>query len=352
MNSQLQDFGLDSFFLQQLSVEEMEGNALARVTEVQRSVISVMCEDGERGVSLTTKLQRGVLEARPTVGDWVLLNTNRDTIDRVLDRRSLFKRAAAGKGDEIQPIAANVDTVFIVSSCNDEFKESRLERYLALCHESGAFPVLVLTKADLTETAQDFAARAQSVQRDLPVELINAKDRSALDGVQAWISPRATIALVGSSGVGKSTLLNALAGETMAATQDIREQDKKGRHTTTHRALYRLPDGGLMIDVPGMRELRVADVEEALAEVFDDIEELALGCKFSDCKHDSEPGCAVKAAVENGSLDPRRLASYQKLRRENAQATATIAERRAHERGFARVVEQAKWVKRNKGLDE
>ena len=348
----LRDFGLHSFFLQQLALEELEGNGLARVTAVQRSLISVICADGERGVSLAPLLQRSAPEARPTVGDWVMLNTGRDSVNRVLERKSLFKRAAAGKGDAIQPIAANVDTVFIVSSCNEEFNESRLERYLALCRESGAFPVLVLTKADLVDNAREFVGRAATVQGDLAVESVNAKDAAALDGVRRWIDPRATVALLGSSGVGKSTLLNALAGRDVAATQGIRERDKKGRHTTSHRALYRLPGGGLIIDVPGMRELRVADVEEALGEVFDDIEERALRCKFADCEHDSEPGCAVKAALADGSLDARRLASYQKLRRENVRASATIAERRATEKNFARRVEEAKWAKRRQGSDE
>ena len=351
-SERLRDFGLHSFFLQQLAPEELEGNGLARVTAVQRSLISVICADGERGVSLASVLQRGAPQARPTVGDWVVLNTGRDSVDRVLERKSLFKRAAAGKGDSIQPIAANVDTVFIVSSCNEEFNESRLERYLALCHESGAFPVLVLSKADLVESAREFVDRAVTVQGDLAVEVVNAKDAAALDGLRRWISPRATVALLGSSGVGKSTLLNALAGDDVAATQGIRERDKKGRHTTSHRALYRLPGGGLIIDVPGMRELRVADVEDALAEVFDDIEERARRCKFADCEHDSEPGCAVKAALADGSLDARRLANYRKLRRENTRASATIAQRRAAEKSLARRVEEGKWAKRRQGSDE
>jgi ribosome biogenesis GTPase len=339
-------YGLDSSVLAQLGGDE-DARHLARVTEVQRSGPTVMTEAGERRVSIARELQRGPLLERPTVGDWVLLDPQHTTVERLLERRSLFKRSAAGRGDEVQPIAANIDTLFIVSSCNEEFNEARLERYLTLCRESGAFPVLVLTKADLADDPGDFTARARAVQRDLAIEIVDARDGDALAGLQAWLRPRHTVALVGSSGVGKSTLLNALAGAAIAATQAIRETDAKGRHTTTHRALYRLPGGALVIDVPGMRELRVADVEAALDDVFDDIQALAAQCRFGDCAHESEPGCAVKKAIEAGSLDERRLLSYRKLQRENDQATATIAERRAAERGFARVVDQAKnWKQR------
>lgn len=344
--NRLAAFGLDSSLLAQLDRDE-DPLHLARVTEIQRSGPTVMTESGERRVSIARALQRGPLLERPTVGDWVLLDPQHTTVERLLERRSLFKRAAAGRGDAIQPIAANIDTLFIVSSCNDEFNEARLERYLTLCRESGAWPVLVLTKADLADDPGAFVARARAVQRDLAIEIVNARDGDALSGLQTWLRPRQTVALVGSSGVGKSTLLNALAGAAIAATQAIRETDAKGRHTTTHRALYRLPGGALVIDVPGMRELRVADVEAALDDLFDDIQALAAQCRFGDCAHDSEPGCAVKQAIEAGSLDERRLVSYRKLQRENDQATATIAERRAAERGFARVVDEAKnWKQR------
>ncbi|MEE4278876.1 MAG: ribosome small subunit-dependent GTPase A [Halieaceae bacterium] len=348
MADKLVDFGLDAWVLQQLAESSRPRAQLGRVTEVQRSELRVMTDEGERRVSLAMELLRSDLIDRPTVGDWVVLNERRDTVEQVLDRRSLFKRAAAGRGDEIQPIAANVDTVFVVSSCNDEFKEARIERYLALCHEAGVVPVLVLSKADLSDDPLAYEERARKLHSQLAVEVVNATDPEDLAGLEAWIRPRSTVALVGSSGVGKSTLLNALAGKEMAATQGIREQDARGRHTTTHRALYRLPGGGLLIDVPGMRELRVTDVDEALGDVFEDIDRLAGRCRFSDCAHASEPGCAIKAAIEDGALDPRRLASYQKLQSENVEATATIAQRRARARGFAKVVAEAKdWKQRS-----
>lgn len=351
MTDLLVEYGLDSQVRAQLGGDD-DARHLARVTEVQRSGPTVMTQAGERRVSIARELQRGPLLERPTVGDWVLLDPQHTTVERLLERKSLFKRAAAGRGDEVQPIAANVDTLFIVSSCNDEFNEARLERYLTLCRESGAFPVLVLTKADLTARAGEFSQRARSVQPDLAIEAVDARDGDALGGLGDWLRRRQTVALVGSSGVGKSTLLNALAGSAIAATQAIRETDAKGRHTTTHRTLYRLPEGALVIDVPGMRELRVADVEAALDDVFDDIQVLATRCRFGDCVHGSEPGCAVKEAIEAGTLSERRLLSYRKLQRENEQASATIAGRRAAERGFARVVDEAKNWKQRIGRDE
>ena len=344
-------YGLSDFEREQLAPDEAEAK-LARVTEVQRSNLKVVTESGERRLEWSAKQQQAALVDRPTVGDWVLLDDAGTDIARVLKRRSLFKRAAAGRGDEIQPIAANVDTVLIVSSCNEEFKESRLERYLALCREANSEPLVVLTKADLCTEPETYRQRAEAVQAGLEVVAVNARDAEQLDGIRGRLAPRTTAALVGSSGVGKSTLLNALAGSELAATQGIREGDKKGRHTTTHRSLYRVPGDLLIIDVPGMRELRVAEADDALLDVFDDIEELARGCRFKDCAHEAEPGCAVKKAISEGKMDDRRLASYRKLQLENAEATATIAERRTAGKGLARKVAGAKrWKQRQRDGD-
>jgi ribosome biogenesis GTPase len=335
-------YGLDAFFATQLDPGIDAAQRLARVIAVQRSELSVVRESGDLRVSLSAELRRGQLVDRPTVGDWVVLNARGDTIEGVLERRSLFRRAAAGRGDEVQPIAANVDTVFVLSACNEEFKESRLERYLALCREAGALPVVVLTKSDLAENPESYRERALALQQDLAVLTVNALDSSSLEALQPWLDAGRTVTLAGSSGVGKSTLLNSLAGSELAATRGVRLQDQRGRHTTTHRALYRLPSGALLIDVPGMRELRVAEVDEALDEVFDDIEELALVCRFSDCAHESEPGCAVNRAIDEGHLDARRLASYRKLRAENREATASIEQKRSREKRFSRDVDAAK----------
>ncbi len=349
MSNTLQTLGLVPFFTQQITDTSLLQDRLGRVTSVQRSKTTVMCESGERAVELSPTLIQSAPIDRPTVGDWVLLDESLTRIDQVLERKSLFKRLAAGNSTEIQPIAANIDILFIVTSCNEEFKESRLERYLTLCAEAGAMPVIILTKADLVEDADEYVRRARKAQAGVPVETVNALDPTTLDNVRAWIDSTSTVALVGSSGVGKSTLLNTLAGTTLTATGDIREQDMKGRHTTTHRELHILPSGGLIVDVPGMRELRVADVSESIGAVFQDIEVLASQCKFADCQHEAEPGCAVLKWIEENKIDRRRLENYKKLLRENAQATATLAEKRSQERNFTKMVKEVKQIKQRKG---
>lgn len=352
MTDLLTQLGLVPFFTQQLADVALLEERLGRVMAVQRSRSTVVCGAGERLVELAPALQQSAAVDRPTVGDWVVLDESLSRIDKVLERKSLFKRLGAGAANELQPIAANIDTLFIVTSCNAEFNESRLERYLALCAEAGAMPVIVLTKADLVEDAGSYIQRARQTQSGVAVEAVNALDPSSLDAVRSWIDSTSTVALVGSSGVGKSTILNTLAGRALADTGGIREDDQKGRHTTTHRELHLLPSGGLLIDVPGMRELRVADINHSMATVFDDVERLAAGCKFADCHHESEPGCAVLQAIADGKLESRRLVNYKKLLRENARATTTLAEKRAYERGFGKVVKEAISMKRRSGEPE
>jgi ribosome biogenesis GTPase len=349
MDASLQSYGFVPFFGQQASLDEIEQRRVGRVTEVQRSLITIFDGAQERSIPLTSSWHNAAPEDRPTVGDWVVLDDQCLRVERVLDRKSIFRRIAAGEKTEIQLIAANIDVLFVVTSCNEEFKESRLERYLASAVEAGVIPVVVLTKTDLSGDADAYVERARSVQPGIPVESINALDRSTFDGVKAWIEPGSTIALVGSSGVGKSTLLNTLAKTGIAATSEIRADDKKGRHTTSHRALYRLADGGLVIDVPGIRELKVADVDAALATVFDDIEAMASNCRFADCHHESEPGCAVRKAVETGDIEARRLQNYRKLLRENERNSASLAEKRSQGRAFAGIVKQAKALKNDQG---
>lgn len=348
MNNILTKLGLVPYFTQQLADSYEALERLARVVAVHRSKTVVVRDNGEQAVELCPALHRSPAVDRPTVGDWVVLDESHARIEQVLERKSLFKRVSPGSNNEIQPIAANIDTVFIVTSCNEEFKESRLERYLALCKEAGAMPVIILTKADLADDADSYIARARKVQAGVPVEQVNTLDPAAFPVLRAWVGKTDTVALVGSSGVGKSTILNRLAETELAATGTIREDDKKGRHTTTHRELHILPAGGLVIDVPGMRELRVADINQAMSDVFQDIEALAGQCRFTDCKHEAEPGCAVQRAIEEVQLEPRRLSNYQKLLRENAQATASIAEKRARDKDFGRIVKEAKAMKHNR----
>lgn len=348
MSDLLQELGLVPFFTQQLADAGLLQDRLGRLTSVQRSKNTVVCGAGERVVELTPTLRQSAAINRPTVGDWVVLDESLSRIEQVLERKSLFKRLGAGSSNAIQPIAANIDILLIVTSCNEEFKESRLERYLALCAEAGALPVIVLTKADLVDDTHSYVSRACNTQAGVPVKTVNARDPDTLDGVRSWIEKTSTVALVGSSGVGKSTLLNTLAGRSLTATGEIREDDKKGRHTTTHRELHILPSGGLLVDVPGMRELRVAEVNQSIGTVFDDIELLARYCQFADCKHETEPGCAVLRAIEENKIDSRRLANYKKLLRENALATATLAEKRAQGRAFAKVVKEGKNIKQKR----
>jgi ribosome biogenesis GTPase len=342
----LLDYGFVPFFAQQVSLDEIEHDRVWRVTEVQRSRVTVTNGSEERSMPLTACWHDAPPEARPTVGDWVVLDDEVPRIERVLERKSVFRRVAAGEKTDIQLIAANLDVLFVVTSCNEEFKESRLERYLALAVEAGVIPVIVLTKIDLAGDTESYVERARRVQSGVHVEHVNALDRSTFTGITAWVQPGTTVALVGSSGVGKSTLLNTLARTQIAATNEIRDGDKKGRHTTTFRALHRLPGGGLLIDVPGMRELKIADVDSAFAMVFDDIEALARNCRFSDCGHESEPGCAVRMALDAGTISERRLHSYRQLLRENAHHSASLAERRSKDRAFAKHVKQVMNLKK------
>jgi len=338
MNPELASFGLTPFFTSQLTEQELDGFTLARITEVQRS--ELVANDGctEHSVTLGSSWFQRPAEDRPTVGDWVVLGAKCENILRVLDRKSLFKRIAAGSKVQVQLIAANIDTLFIVTSCNDEFSESRLERYLSLAMEAGVDPVVVLTKIDLTGDVDTFLERVKSVSAAVPIETVNALDQSTLSGLKAWVMKQSTVALVGSSGVGKSSILNSLMGHSIMETGPVRTQDSKGKHTTTYRALHRLADGGMLLDVPGMRELKVANITTALSKLFEDIEILAQSCRFRNCKHDQEQGCAVLKAIESGQLDKRRLQNHRKLRAEEARLSASLAEQHDQDRQFGKTI--------------
>lgn len=332
----LAELGWTPFFAAQFSSWDFPDHFPVRVMAVHRGML-VVSGDGVDEAIPSHLHDATADEGRPTVGDWLVVERGTLRPTRILNRASLFKRRAAGTGRDVQLIAANVDTLFVVSSCNRDFNPARLERYLVLAREAGVMPVVVLTKADLTDDAEAFAGSARRLLPGLMVETLDARDADAAASLGAWCGPGQTVALLGSSGVGKSTLVNTLTGAA-ETTGAIRADDDRGRHTTTARALHRLERGGWLLDTPGMRELRLVDAGDGLEAVFDDIVSLARECRFSDCTHDGEPGCAVRTAIEAGSLDPKRLASWRKLAAEDAFNSASMAERRARDRAFGKMV--------------
>jgi ribosome biogenesis GTPase len=272
-----------------------------------------------------------------TVGDWILVEAATGRLLRVLDRQSVIARMAAGEQQRRQAIAANVDTAFVVTSCNDDFNLSRLERYLAVVLDARVAPVIVLTKVDLCPDPQGYLDEARRIAGDAAVVAVDATSADVATALGDWLGAGQTVVFIGSSGVGKSTLANSLVGETRLATAGIREDDAKGRHTTTSRQLIRMPAGAWLIDVPGMRELKIGAVTTGLRSAFEDLETLARTCRFRDCEHDQDEGCALRQAVADGSLDPRRLRSFLKLRREAARAAQAEHERRATIRRTGRI---------------
>lgn len=274
------------------------------------------------------KKARSPGQERPAVGDWVLLEGKR--IVALLPRHTGIKRGAAGEHYQQQVIAANIDTVFIVSGLDADFNPRRIERYLLMVGNGGARPVVVLTKADRHEYAGDaIEVLADVTAQDVPVLAVNAKDAASVAALLPWLQPGHTVVLVGSSGAGKSTLTNTLLGDERMKTNEVRENDSRGRHTTTHRALMPLPSGACLIDTPGMRELKPTGEEDLVEGGFADVEALAEQCRFRDCSHQREPGCAVRAAIERGELDEERFLNYLKLRDEVASAADKLATRLA-----------------------
>jgi ribosome biogenesis GTPase len=331
----LPDIGWGDHFSDQLDPGETLLQP-ARVTEVQRDRLRAL---SDTGLHLLIPSEHAGSYA---VGDWILSDGTHAL--RRLEPTGLLTRKAAGHVSYTQRIAANVDTLGIVTSCNADFNAARIERYLTLAAAAGCTPLIILTKPDLVVEAEDFLRQAAEIAPDVQARLVNSKDPDSVAALHPWCGAGQTIALLGSSGVGKTTLRNALTGES-AATQDIREDDAKGRHTTTHRSLVRTGLGGWLIDTPGMRELQLADMQEGIEEVFDDLVALANQCKFRNCSHEGEPGCAVRAAIEDGSLDPARLERWRKLEAEDARNSESIARQRARNKAFGKMVKGAKKAK-------
>lgn len=309
--------GFDDFFARQLSGDEVP----ARVAADHRGAYEVWAASGAGWAKLAGRFrQRSADATMPVAGDWVALRARPESkrttvIERVLDRRTVFTRGAAGRQARSQVVAANVDLVFAVCGLDADFNPRRIERYLARVWASGARPMVVLNKADLCADAPARIAEVETHAPGVPIHVISALHGDGLAPLRACVAGGATVALVGSSGAGKSTLVNALLGDARMRTGEVRESDGRGRHVTSHRQLVVLPTGGLLLDTPGMRELELVD-DGGLGEVFADVVTFAGRCRFRDCRHEAEPGCAVVAAVAAGELDPGRLEHHRKLERE------------------------------------
>jgi ribosome biogenesis GTPase len=348
----LQQFGWSKFFAssfnQYAKKQDTETEyTIGRVAIEHRGRYTLYTEFGEQQAEIGGKFRHQAMQwhAFPTVGDWVVIQLSKThspaTIHHVLPRKSQFLRKTVGGKTEAQLVAANVDTVFLVSGLDADFNLRRLERYLLLAWNSGASPVIVLNKADQCSNLEHCIWQVKNLALGIPIAVLSALHQQGLEQLTSHLQPGQTIALLGSSGVGKSTITNQLLGENRQVVQAVRSGDSRGRHTTTQRSLLCLPNGSLLIDTPGMRELQVWAGEESLQTTFTDIRTLAEQCRFRDCQHEEEPGCAVQGAIDQGLLDPSRLLNYRKLNQELAYLARKQDDR-------AQQLEKAKWKKIHK----
>lgn len=321
INKSIKDYGYSEFFNEQINTLDIGDVELipARVIEVHREEYKIVSDYGEKTARLKASLfYNDESSIYPAIGDFVLVKRNpygEDVIYRVLDRKSKFSRMDTWNNKE-QIVATNFDYVFIISSLNQDFNINKMERYISTSWDSGGNPVIILTKADLCDDCNKYLESLESIAIGVPIIVVSSHNGIGLEEVQKYIKAKNTIVFLGSSGVGKSSLVNAIAHKDIMKVNDIRFDDDKGRHTTTHRQLIMLENGSMIIDTPGMRELGMWDVSDGISTTFNEIDNLAKNCRFSDCKHTSEPGCAIKAALEVGELSEDRWKNYVKLMKE------------------------------------
>jgi len=335
----LEDWGWDARWKEAFAALPGRGLFPARVVSERRGSYQTVCADGDRIAKLpgAVRHKAGARAELPAVGDWVALESlsgeRGALVKHVLRRRTKLSRKASGEALEEQVIGANLDAVFVTTALNNDFNARRLERFLTVCRESGAAPILLLNKADQCPDPEPYLAQARAVASGVPVITLSAKTGAGLEALSEWIKPGRTVGFVGTSGVGKSTIINRLLGDERMKTAATRASDERGRHTTTHRELFLLAGGGVLLDTPGMREMQFWEAEHGLAAAFEEIDALSPSCRFTNCGHASEPGCAVLAAVAAGTVAAARLDSWRKLRGE----LAARAERVPHkERAAAR----------------
>jgi ribosome biogenesis GTPase len=356
----LYDYGWSDARQSDFTPYAQRGLIPGRIVIQQRGGYRVITEAGEIDARASGGLMHTAQESeRPSAGDWVALEARPGEtlalVQAVLPRATAFIRKASGPRGGAQVVAANVDAAFLVASLNADLNARRMERYLAVTYESGARPVIVLTKADLVDDLAAAAEEIEAIAFGAPMLCVSARTGQGLEALATHLAPGQTAVLLGSSGAGKSTLLNALAGEDLMATGELREDDARGRHTTTHRELVRLASGALILDTPGMRELGLWDAESGVSAAFDDVEALAASCRFADCGHEREPGCAIQAALTEGVLPPERLRAWRKLQSELAYEVRKEDPRAAQENRklwASRSKASRAWIKQKRGFPD